>query len=92
MRDIDVMAEECGLDPLIGLLKTKRPKLLRVGTFAEQPSPEVCSPNIMPILAIERLFKIAQWRNIFIARIRFDHCRKIALGTSTQTAPKQDDF
>jgi hypothetical protein len=62
----------------MGLLpKTKRPKLFRVGTFAEQPSPEVCSPNIMPILAIERLFKIAQWRNIFSVRI--DHCHEVPI-------------
>ena len=46
--------------------KTKRPKLFRVGTFAEQPSPEVCSLTIMPTVVIERLFKIAQRRNIFI--------------------------
>jgi len=49
-----------------GLLpKTKRPKLFRVGTFAEQPSPEVCSEDIMPTLAFERLFKIAQHRKYF---------------------------
>jgi hypothetical protein len=61
----------------MGFSKQNAPNSVEFGTFAEQPSPEVCSPNIMPILAIERLFEIAQWRNIFIARIRFDHCRKI---------------
>ena len=33
----------------------------------------------MPTLAIERLFKIAQYRNIFIAGIGLDHCLKIPI-------------
>jgi hypothetical protein len=49
--------------------KTKRPKLFRVGTFAEQPSPEVCSLKIMPTMAIERLFKIAHYPNIFASSV-----------------------
>jgi hypothetical protein len=50
----------------------------RLGTIAEQPSPEACARDIMPTVAIERLFKIAQDRSIFIARVGADHCRYIS--------------
>ena len=49
--------------------KQNAPNSFELGTFAEQPSPEVCSPKIMPKLAIERLFKIAHYPNISTRRI-----------------------
>jgi hypothetical protein len=67
-------------DPIVDLLpKTKRPQtLFRVGTLLKQPSPRSLLANIMPTLAIERLLKIAQFRNIF-TRVGLDHCRKIPI-------------
>ena len=43
----------------------------------------------MPTLAIERLFKIAQYPNIFIDRVGLDHCRKIAIRFLTLACLRQ---
>jgi len=72
-------------DPIVDLLpKTKRPKSFELGRSLKQPSPRSLLANIMPTLAIKRLFKIAQFRNIF-ARVGLDHWRKISIALKTPT-------